>query len=134
MTEKKPEITERVKKGKKPVSTYEPRERLDGELERAIGEILSAEDEAKRILYRAEASVKAVQLDAANRERQAREHSVKSSADYRASAIATAAVEADKEVARMIENAEKEGKALSEKNRAAVEKRAEELFAVLRGV
>ena len=52
---------------------YEDRETLDAELNSAIADILSAEHEAARIVAQAEASVKAVQLDYANRERALRE-------------------------------------------------------------
>lgn len=134
MTENESAKTEKVKKGKKPAMSYEPRERLDGELERAIGEILSAEDEAKSILNRAEASVKSVQLDATTSERRAREHAATRAAAYKAAEVKAAAEAADDEVSRMLENAEKEGKALLEKKRAAIEKRACELFDGLRGV
>lgn len=127
------ESPEKKVKGKNKVTVYEPRERLDAELEQAIGDILSAEDEAKRIIGKAEASVKAVQLDAAASERQARENAAKIVAAYRAAALKRADEQAEEEVGQMIMTARKEGEALVKNKRAAIEKRACELFDMLRG-
>ena len=118
---------------KSPTISYEPREQLDGELEQAIGEILSAEGEAKRIIDRAEASVKAIQLDAATRERGMREHAISTAATKKTEAVKAAEANAEEEVARIIAEAEAQGKALVEAKRKDIEKRAAELFDALRG-
>ncbi len=118
---------------KQPLIAYEPRERLDGELEQSIGEILSAEDEAKRIIARAEASVKAMQLDSSTRERDMRERAIAAVANKKAEAVKAAEKRADEKVADILADAEKRGKALVESKRKDIEKRADALFDMLRG-
>ena len=118
---------------KEPTIAYEPRERLDSELEQAIGEILSAEDEAKRIIDRAEASVKAIQLDASTREREMRERAVANAASKKTEAVKKAEAQADAEVSQLIEKAKADGEALVKSKQKAIEKRATELFDILRG-
>ncbi|MCH5163261.1 MAG: hypothetical protein J1G38_07240 [Clostridiales bacterium] len=118
---------------KQPIISYEPREKLDGELEQAIGDILSAEDEAKRIIGRAEESVKAIGLDGATRERNMREHAETVAALKKSEAVKNAEKEADAAVADMIEKAHEKGKALVKEKSKAIEKRANELFDELRG-
>lgn len=131
MSEKQPKSKKQPKAKKQTV--YEPRERLDSELEQAIGEILSAEGEAKRIIERAEASVKAIQLDASTRERDMREHALSSAAVKKTEAVKQAEEQADAEVAEMIAQARKDGEALVKSKSKDIEKRATELFAELRG-
>ncbi len=119
---------------KKNVTTvYEPRERQDSELERAIGEILSAEDEARRIIDRAEASVEAIRLDAAAREREMNERAVVSAAAEKAKAVKGAEARADAAVKKIQEDAETRGKALFDGCRTAMDKRISELFDMVRG-
>lgn len=118
---------------KQPILSYEPREKLDGELAQAIGEILSAEDEAKRIIDRAEASVKAIQLDASTREREMRERAVSNAAAKKAEAIKKAEANANAEVEKLMQKAKAEGEALVSQKQKQVEKRATELFDMLRG-
>lgn len=111
--------------------TYAPREEVDGELERAIGEILSAEDEAKRIVAQAEASVKAIQLDAATRERSARENVVREGAALKAAALEKAHERAEADSKKLVENARQKGKELTESKRTDMERCAKKLFAEL---
>lgn len=118
---------------KQPILSYEPREKLDGELEQAIGEILSAEDEAKRIIDRAEASVKAIQLDASTREREMRERAASNAAAKRASAVKAATATADAEVKELMQKARADGEALVKSKKGDIEKRAAALFDMLRG-
>ena len=114
-----------------PETNYEPREKADGELEKAIGEILSAEDEAKRIVAQAEASVKAIQLDAAARERSLREQSVKDAAALKSAELEKAHRRAETDGKKLIADAEKAGKDLLKEKGSDIDKCAKKLFAEL---
>ena len=118
---------------KQPELQYEERAKLDAELEAAVGEILSAEEEARRIIETAEASAKSIQLDGAARERDLRTHAVKQAAADKVKAIADAEARADEECARMKSDAEKAGAKLVESKRKAAAARADELFRMLGG-
>ena len=76
---------------KKQQVEYADREELDAQLNSAIGEILSAEEQAGRIIAQAEASVKAIQLDGATREREMRDIGAKKIAAERDAALKAAA-------------------------------------------
>ena len=102
---------------------YRDRAELDEELNSAIGEILSAEEQAKRSVEHAEESVKAVQLDGATRERAMREDNAR--------AVAEAIANADEECKKLVAEAEEQGKKLIASKRKSIEKRAAELFAQL---
>lgn len=91
---------------------YADREALDAELVRAVSDILSAEQEAKQIIAQAEASVKAMMLDRANRERDMREVSAKTIAAAHDEAVNGAKKRAEAESARRIAAAEKAGEEL----------------------
>lgn len=112
---------------------YADREALDSELNAAINEILSAEEEARRIIAKAEASVKATQLDVATRERTLREQSALSATAQREKAITEAAARAEADAQKLAEDAEKRGTELFESKRKAIDARASELFKELRG-
>lgn len=112
---------------------YADREALDSELNAAINEILSAEEEARRIIAKAEASVKATQLDVATRERTLREQSALSATARREKAITEAAARAEADAQKLAEDAEKRGTELFESKRKAIDARASELFKELRG-
>ncbi len=107
---------------------YKDRETLDSELMSAIGGILSAEAEAKRIIEKAEASVKAIQLDATTRERTLRDAYAKDDAAYRDGALSDAMKRAESDSAEIVAKAEKDGEALVKIKRADIDKIAQELF------
>lgn len=107
---------------------YRDRAELDDELNAAIGEILSAEEQAKRSVEHAEASVKAVQLDGATRERAMREDNARAIAEFKERAVADAVAKADEECKRLVSAAEENGKILIASKRKSIEKRAAELF------
>lgn len=112
---------------------YADREEQDGALNAAISEILSAEEEARRIIAKAEASVKAMQLDGAVRERTLREQSALEATAKREKAITDAAARGEADAQKLAEDAEIRGKELFESKRKAIDARAAELFEQLRG-
>ncbi len=118
---------------KKTETVYEPRERLDSELNAAIGEILSAEAEARSIIEQAQATVKSIELDAAAQERFSRDRAVKDAAAQREKAMADAAAKADNDAQKLVADAEKRGAQLFEAKRGQIDARAAELFKELRG-
>lgn len=112
---------------------YADREISDSELINAVSEIKSAEEQAKAILAQAEASVKAVQLDRATRERDMRKVSAATMAAARDEAMRDATLRAEKDRARKIEQAEKAGEELIKSKRKAIDARVAELYAKLKG-
>lgn len=113
--------------------SYEPRDRLDGELENAIGEILSAEAEARHIIEQAQSSVKAIELDAASRERESRDRALKESAAMREKSASDAAARAEADAQKLVSDAEKRGAELLESKRKEIDARAKQLFKELLG-
>lgn len=112
---------------------YADREALDAELNAAIGDILSAEAEAKRIIAVAEENVKAIQLDCATREREMREASTRKCAAARDAALKAAAQKAESENAARLASVQAEAAALNEKNAETVSALADKLFRSLGG-
>lgn len=112
---------------------YADRDALDEDLQSVLAEIASAEEEAKRIVAQAEASVKAIQLDTANRERDMKERSKKITAQARDEALAAATARADKERARRVNAARDEGERLFTDKQKAIAARVKELYAALGG-
>ncbi len=113
---------------KKPAVEYAERESLDSELSAAIEHILSAEAEARRIIAQAEMSVKAIQLDAATRERDLKSNAVGEAAIAKDKAIADAAARAEAECEKMRADAEKRGEQIVDANRKNIDKLATELL------
>lgn len=112
---------------------YADRDALDEDLQSVLAEIASAEEEAKRIVAQAEASVKAIQLDTANRERDMKDRSKKITAQARDDALAAATARADKERARRVNAARDEGERLFADKQKAIAARVKELYAALGG-
>ena len=112
---------------------YADRDALDEDLQSVLAEIASAEEEAKRIVAQAEASVKAIQLDTANRERDMKDRSKKITAQARDEALAAATARADKERARRVNAARDEGERLFADKQKAIAARVKELYAALGG-
>lgn len=112
---------------------YADRDALDEDLQSVLAEIASAEEEAKRIVAQAEASVKAIQLDTANRERDMKDRSKKITAQARDEELAAATARADKERARRVNAARDEGERLFADKQKAIAARVKELYAALGG-
>ena len=112
---------------------YEDRETLDAEINSAIADILSAEHEAARIVAQAEASVTAVQLDYANRERALRERAAVDTAKSRDDAVSAAAERARSESAKKLDATRESGKRLSDEKRKLIDEIAKELYVSLGG-
>ncbi len=112
---------------------YGDRDSLDENLQSVLAEVKSAEEEAKRIIAQAEASVKAIQLDAANRERDMKERSKTVTAQAHDEAIAAAAARAQAEREKRVRAAEEQGERLISEKQKAVAARTAELYAALGG-
>ncbi len=112
---------------------YSNRDELDGELQRAVSDILSAEESARAIIEQANVSVKSVQLDCAAQERTLREAHARQLAADRDAAVADAIARADKECARIVAAAQKKGEELIKSKRGDISRCAEELFKSLGG-
>ena len=112
---------------------YGDRDSLDENLQSVLAEVKSAEEEAKRIIAQAEASVKAIQLDAANRERDMKERSKTVTAQAHDEAIAAAAARAQAEREKRVRAAEEQGERLIAEKQKAVAARTAELYAALGG-
>ncbi len=112
---------------------YGDRDSLDENLQSVLAEVKSAEEEAKRIIAQAEASVKAIQLDAANRERDMKERSKTVTAQAHDEAIAAAAARAQAEREKRVHAAEEQGERLIAEKQKAVAARTAELYAALGG-
>ncbi len=102
-------------------------------MQSVLAEVKSAEEEAKRIIAQAEASVKAIQLDAANRERDMKERSKTVTAQAHDEAIAAAAARAQAEREKRVRAAEEQGERLISEKQKAVAARTAELYAALGG-
>ena len=112
---------------------YGDRDSLDENLQSVLAEVKSAEEEAKRIIAQAEASVKAIQLDAANRERDMKERSKTVTAQAHDEAIAAAAARAQAEREKRVRAAEEQRERLIAEKQKAVAARTAELYAALGG-
>ena len=112
---------------------YGDRDSLDENLQSVLAEVKSAEEEAKRIIAQAEASVKAIQLDAANRERDMKERSKTVTAQAHDEAIAAAAARAQAEREKRVRAAGEQGERLIAEKQKAVAARTAELYAALGG-
>ena len=112
---------------------YGDRETLDAELASAVNDILSAEQEAKRIIAQAEETVKSVQLDYSVREREMRETSTRLAAEARDKALREAAERAEKERAERVAASEKEGASLLKTKGKTIDELVKKLYASLGG-
>ena len=112
---------------------YGDRETLDAELASAVNDILSAEQEAKRIIAQAEETVKSVQLDYSVREREMREGVSRLSAEARDKALHDAAERAEKERQQRVAAAEKEGAGLLKTKGKTIDELVKKLYASLGG-
>lgn len=108
--------------------TYEDREVLDAQLSGAIADILSAEQEAKHIIAKAEENAKSVQLDGATRARNMREVSARTVAEAKAQKTADALSRAEAEKTRRIAAAEAQGEALLKQKEKAIVEQTDRLF------
>ena len=118
---------------KKQQVEYADREELDAQLNSAIGEILSAEEQAGRIIAQAETSVKAIQLDGATREREMRDIGAKKIAAERDAALKAAAETASAECERRLAEVTAEASGLIKANAKKIQTIADELFKTLGG-
>lgn len=100
---------------------YEDRETLDAQLNMTIGEILSAEEQAGRVVAQAEASVKAIQLDGATREREMRDNSAKKIAAERDAALKAAAENASAASEKRLAEVAAQAAALTKTNAKKIE-------------
>lgn len=112
---------------------YEDRETLDAQLNMTIGEILSAEEQAGRVVAQAEASVKAIQLDGATREREMRDNSAKKIAAERDAALKAAAENASAASEKRLAEVAAQAAALTKTNAKKIAAIADELFKTLGG-
>lgn len=112
---------------------YEDRETLDAQLNMTIGEILSAEEQAGRVVAQAEASVKAIQLDGATREREMRDNSAKKIAAERDAALKAAAENASAASEKRLAEVAAQAAALTKTNAKKIAALADELFKTLGG-
>ena len=118
---------------KEKLTEYVDREQGDAELMSAIADILSAEEEAKRIIANAEATVKAIQLDGATLERDMRMQSNKAAADAHDKAIEAALSRAKAEREKLVAAATEDGEKLFASKKKDIDKAADELFRALGG-
>ena len=112
---------------------YGDRETLDAELASAVSDILSAEQEAKRIIAQAEETVKSVQLDYSTREKTLRESSTRQIAEARDKALMDAAERAEKERQQRVAASEKEGASLLKTKSKTIDELVKKLYASLGG-
>lgn len=112
---------------------YADRETLDVQLNMTIGEILSAEEQAGRTVAQAEASVKAIQLDGATREREMRDISAKKIAADREAALKAAAEKAGAECEKRLAEVKAQADGLVKSNSKKISAIADELFKTLGG-
>ncbi len=118
---------------KLPDAEYVDRSVLDAELNDAIADILSAEEQAKRIVAQAEEQAKSVRADGAARERELREKASGELAAERDKAVAEAIDNATEERKKRVAAAQKSGDELVETKRALIAARIKELYAQLSG-
>lgn len=112
---------------------YGDREQLDAELFGAISDILSAEQEAKHIIAKAEESAKAVQLDRATRERDMREANNRKIAETREQRLRDAMERAEHEREKRIAAAKTDGEKLVASKEKAVKEQIARLYSSIGG-
>lgn len=112
---------------------YDDREKLDSELLAAISDIISAEREAERMIAQSSASVKAVQLDGATRERDMKTQSEKLAAASYDKALKEATERAEADVEKRIAKARADGDKLVESKKKDIDRLVKELYVSLGG-
>lgn len=122
-----------VNKNKEAEIVYEDREKLDSELSGVIADILSAEQEAKHIIAKAEENAKAIQLDCATRTRGMREVSSRTVAEARAQKTADALKRAEQDRARRVAEAQAQGEKLIKDKDKAITQQIDRLFKTVGG-
>lgn len=113
--------------------TYEDREALDAQLSGVIADILSAEQEAKHIIAKAEENAKAIQLDGATRARSMREVSSRTMAEAKAEKTADAVKRAEAERERRIAVAKEKGEKLIKEKEQQIAEQIKLLYGSLGG-
>lgn len=113
--------------------TYENREELDAQLSVVIADILSAEQEAKHIIAKAEENAKAIQLDAATRARNMREVSSRTIAEAKAQKTADAMKRAADEREKRVAEANARGEKLIKEKDKAITEQIKRLYGSLGG-
>ena len=113
--------------------TYENREELDAQLSCVIADILSAEQEAKHIIAKAEENAKAIQLDSATRARNMREVSSRTIAEAKAQKTADAMKRAADEREKRVAEANARGEKLVKEKEKAIAEQVKKLYGSLGG-
>lgn len=113
--------------------TYENREQLDAQLSGVIADILSAEQEAKHIIAKAEENAKAIQLDGATRARNMREVSSRTIAEAKAQKTADAMKRAEGEREKRVAEANARGEKLIKEKDKAITEQIKRLYGSLGG-
>ncbi|MCH5156210.1 MAG: hypothetical protein J1F69_06330 [Clostridiales bacterium] len=113
--------------------TYIDREAQDAQLSGVIADILSAEQEAKHIIERAEENAKAIQLGGANKARSMREVSSRTIAELKVKKTEDALKRASEERARRVQKAQAEGEKLIKEKDKAITEQIDRLFGSLGG-
>lgn len=113
--------------------TYENREELDAQLSGVIADILSAEQEAKHIIAKAEENAKAIQLDASTRARNMREVSARTIAEAKAQKNAEATKRAEAERERRVAEANARGEKLIKEKEKQIAEQIKILYGSLGG-
>ncbi|MCX4312474.1 MAG: hypothetical protein OSJ83_01255 [Clostridia bacterium] len=120
-------------KPKQPEIAYCGREELDAELDSAIRDIRSAEEEAKRVIDGAELAIKEMRLRYSVEERELREASGRELAEARDTALREATDRATRDCAEKMREAERGGAKLVDGKRALIDKCIAKLYSELGG-
>lgn len=112
---------------------YEDREALDAQLSGVLADILSAEQEAKHIIERAEENAKAIQLDGATKARNMREVSSRTVAEAKAQKNADALARAQAEREKRVKKAQESGEKLIKEKDKLIAQQIDRLYAMIGG-
>lgn len=113
--------------------TYQDREALDAQLSGVIADILSAEQEAKHIIAKAEENAKAIQLDGATRARGMREVSARTLAEAKAQMTDDALKRAEIERNKRVEKAQADGEKLIKQKENLISEQINRLYVSIGG-
>lgn len=113
--------------------TYDDRDSQDQSITEAVSDIISAEQQARAILARAEEGVKATQLDTAAREKALREQAIRDSAAEREKLVSEAVAKAEREREQRVKQAQAEGEQLVTKKQKQINALINKLFVSLGG-
>lgn len=120
-------------KNKEQEIVYVARGELDEALTAAIDDILSAEQEAKRIIAEAEQEIAAIRAESSAKERELREKYNAENAAARDKLVDDAAKRAEKDVASKMQTALSEGDKLVAEKKALITKQIAKLYSELGG-